>query len=248
MKIKNYVLIAMLSLQFMAQAQDNPDASSAYGNQNILKLNLTSLGFVNVYLQDEYTLNGSSSVALGLSYMPSRSLPSVVIDNDPNGNAGNISFSGFSITPEYRWYVKKHAPKGFYLAPYLRYTKYTTDSYSFSYDRSGTNGTVKDVATLEGSLSGIGLGLMIGDQFKLGDHVTLDWWIIGAGYSSSKIEMSGTGNFSTSQQEDLRTEIDGMDIPFGDLEKDVTASSVKITYKTGLPSIRGFGLAIGYIF
>ena len=52
-----------------------------------------------------------------------------------------------------------------------------------------------------------------------------------AGYSSSKIEMSGTGNFSTSQQEDLRTEIDGMDIPFGDLEKDVTASSVKITLK-----------------
>ncbi|MBK6840563.1 MAG: DUF3575 domain-containing protein [Bacteroidetes bacterium] len=248
MKIKNYITLIVIFISCSALAQDNPDASSAYGNQNILKLNLTSLGFVNIYLQDEYTLNGSSSVALGLSYMPSRSLPSAVIENDPNGNAGKISFSGFSITPEYRWYVKKHAPKGFYLAPYFRYTSYTTTSYSFSYDRANTNGAIQDVATLEGSLSGIGLGLMIGDQFKLGDHVTLDWWIIGAGFGSGKIKMEGTGNFSTSQQEDLRTEIASMDVPVGDLESEVTGSSVSITYKTGLPSLRGFGLAIGYIF
>ncbi len=115
-------------------------------------------------------------------------------------------------------------------------------------DRLAEDGAIQDVATLEGSLSGIGLGLMIGDQFKLGDHVTLDWWIIGAGFGSGKIKMEGTGNFSTSQQEDLRTEIASMDVPVGDLESEVTGSSVSITYKTGLPSLRGFGLAIGYIF
>lgn len=245
MKLKFYLALSAVLLTCSAMAQDNPDASKMYGNQNILKLNLTSLGFMNVYFQDEYTLNGSSAVALGLSYMPSRSLPSAVVSNDPNGNAGNISFSGFSLTPEYRWYVKKHAPKGFYLAPYLRYSKYTTSSYTFSYDRD--NGT-KDVATMEGSLSGIGFGLMIGNQWKLGDHVTLDWWIIGAGISSSKIEMTGTGNFDAAQQQDLKDEFAAMDVPVGDLTTTVTSSEVKAEYKTGLPSLRGFGLCIGYIF
>ncbi|HRH64842.1 MAG TPA: DUF3575 domain-containing protein [Bacteroidia bacterium] len=245
MKIKVYTLILSLFVSFTVLAQDNPDASSAYGNQNILKLNLTSIGFTNIYLQDEYTLSGSSSVALGLSYMPSRSLPSVITDEDSAGNLKNISFSGFSITPEYRWYVKKHAPKGFYLAPYLRYSKYTTSSYSYSYDRD--NGT-QDVATMEGSLSGIGIGLMIGNQWKFGDHVTLDWWIIGAGFSTSKAELKGTGNFDAAQQQDLRDEFSSTDVAVGSLTTTVTSSTIDVEYKTGLPSLRGFGLAIGYIF
>lgn len=245
MKLKFYLILSAVLLTVSVMAQDNPDASKMYGNQNIIKLNLTSIGFGNFYLQDEYTLNGSSSVALGLSYLPSRSLPTTITTDDSSGNLKNISFSGFSITPEYRWYVKKHAPKGFYLAPYLRYSKYTTSTYSFSYDRD--NGQ-KDVASMEGSLSGIGVGLMIGTQWKFGDHVTLDWWIIGAGFSSSKVELTGKGNFDAAQQQDLRDEFSTTDVPVGTLTTTVTSSEVNVEYKTGLPSLRGFGLAIGYIF
>lgn len=105
MKLKFYLILSAVLLTVSVMAQDNPDASKMYGNQNIIKLNLTSIGFGNFYLQDEYTLNGSSSVALGLSYLPSRSLPTTITTDDSSGNLKNISFSGFSITPEYRWYV-----------------------------------------------------------------------------------------------------------------------------------------------
>lgn len=248
MKKHLYTTFFALVLSGSLLAQDNPNASSTYQKRNILKINLTALSFTNIYLQDEYTLSKKTSVALGLAFMPERSLPTAITDNDSSGNSANLTFSGFSFTPEFRWYFSGHSPKGFYLAPYLRYSKYSTSSYSFKYDKAG--GTNNAFVVMDGDLSGIAIGLMAGSQWKIGDHFAIDWWILGGGYSSSKASLTGKGNepFTQSDIDDIKNSINSTDLPFGTLESEVTSSQVKITYKTGLPSLRGFGLAVGYIF
>jgi hypothetical protein len=248
MKKHIYTTLLALFVFSCVTAQDNPSAGSTFENRNILKLNLTSLSLTNIYLQDEYTLSKKSSVALGLSYMPERNLPKYITDNDSSGNSANLTFSGFSITPEFRWYFTGKAPKGFYLAPYLRYSKYTTTGYNFLYDKSG--GQNNAYVTLDGDLSGVAIGLMAGSQWTIGNHFSIDWWILGAGFSSSKATFEGKSNEPLTQSDidDIKSSINGTDLPFGTIESEVTSNLVKITYTSGLPGLRGFGLAIGYIF
>jgi hypothetical protein len=59
---------------------------------------------------------------------------------------------------------------------------------------------------------------------------------------------TGTGNFSASDQEQIKQSIGDVEIPFGSLTSTVDATSVKIEYKPGTPAIRGFGFCFGYSF
>jgi len=66
--------------------------------------------------------------------------------------AGDTKFSGFGITPEFRYYLSESAaPKGIFLAPYIRYQ-------SFKLSIEG--------ATAEGNLSVFGGGLLVGVSIR----------------------------------------------------------------------------------
>jgi hypothetical protein len=94
----------------------------------------------------------------------------------------DTKFSGWGVTPEFRLYPGKSEDlKGFYLAPFGRYS-----SFSLS-------GKSTDPATLEeidgkATLSTFGGGLLIGGQFLFGDIVTLDIFI-GPKYGVSDIKV-----------------------------------------------------------
>src|SRR3954465_13279130 len=83
--------------------------------QNIVKLNVAGLLLTNVSLQYERSLNEKSSVALGLSFLPERSLPGTISKKDDSGHAQDFKLGGFALTPEYRYYFKGNGPKGLYL-------------------------------------------------------------------------------------------------------------------------------------
>ena len=107
---------------------------SSFAQSNIIKWNVMALGLGNVSLQYERSINTHSSVALGFSILPTRGLPSTFTDKSTNTDLLLLSFSGWSITPEYRYYCSNNGPKGFYFAPYLRYSKYSIDNIDLSYD------------------------------------------------------------------------------------------------------------------
>ena len=228
------LLVAMLCLSATTKAQSN-----------IVKINLAALALVNISIQDEYSINGNSSVALGLSYLPTRGLPSVLSSKDSTGNIAGISFKGFSITPEYRYYVAGNGPEGFYIAGYFRYADYTLNNFYYNYTNSHN---ITQLYGMSGDWKVTAAGLMIGAQWKLGDNFVFDWWIIGGAFGKNGGSLTGTGPLSAQDQADFKKNISDVNIPTGSLTYSVTPNSVTITYDTGVPAIRGAGLCFGYLF
>ena len=97
--MKKIITTCFILIGLTTQAQDNQ-----------IKLNLFALALGNISLQYEHTLKEHSSICLGVSILPSRYLPTVITDKDSSGALKLLSFSGFSFTPEYRYYFSGNAP------------------------------------------------------------------------------------------------------------------------------------------
>ena len=94
--------------------------------------------------------------------------------------AGDTKFSGFGITPEFRYYLSESAaPKGIFFAPYIRYQRFKL---------SVEGGSSK------GNLSLIGGGLLVGAQTLLKDVITIETYI-GPAYGFGNVDVtSGTAD------------------------------------------------------
>lgn len=226
-----------------------------------VKLNLSQLFLTNFSPQFEYSFHKNFSGALSVNFFLPRKVPGLFFDNrtDPTGQVlGFIGpkFSAWGITPEIRFYpgakVDKQAPHGFYLAPYFRYAKYSI-SASYSDDYNGKTETF-DFKMSYGGFTG---GLMIGAQWVFDNHLTFDWWIVGAGAGSAKVTMEGSAtgvNLTPAEQADTKKQLEtdlGGTSALGLKEPSVvvTSNSFKVTFP-GLPmvSYRGLGFCLGYAF
>ena len=92
----------------------------------------------------------------------------------------DTKFTGWGVTPEFRFYPAKNEDlKGFYLAPFGRYS-------SFSLSGTSIDPATQEEIDAKATLGTFGGGLLIGGQFLFGDIVTLDIYI-GPKYSVSDI-------------------------------------------------------------
>lgn len=224
--------------------------------KNIAKINLTSLAFTTFSLQYERLLPHKMSVALGIKFRPNTALPlknqinNLVIGDEEDKELTTFlestKINSFVITPEFRYYFGKTAGKGFYLAPFLRYEHYNLSS-TFTFTDMND---MKTNVPFKGSMENIGIGLLIGSQFKIGERFTLDWWILGPYYSfSSKLNLKASGfNFQPEDQEILQESLEDLEISWFKTESKVTATSANLTMKGKLGGIRAFGLCFGFKF
>lgn len=230
------------------------------GSKSVIKLNLTQLAFRNFSLQYEYGFHKNMSGALGISLVVPRNIPGQIYTPPSKTEGWQIpKFSGFAITPEFRFYPGKkeehQAPHGFYIAPYFRYAKYKlTADYLELYDNNTKTRTYLGTVTY-GGVTG---GLMIGSQWIINDHFSIDWWILGGGGGAAKfyanVVSDGTLNLTTQEQADLKDDIRENIGDLGQFGKGVadiqtTPNSATLTIK-GVPmqSIRMFGINLGYAF
>ncbi|MDF2450017.1 MAG: hypothetical protein K0R26_2521 [Bacteroidota bacterium] len=229
--------------------------------KQVIKLNLTQLALRNISLQYEFGFHKNFSVALGGSYLLPKDIPSQLFAPSSNGSGYQLPrFGGWAVTPEIRFYpgkkVKHQAPHGFYLAPYFRYSKYNLNSDYVNID--STSGAQQNY-NVTASYAGFTAGLMIGSQWLIGKHFSIDWWIIGGGYGKAKfnihaVSTDGSINMSPQEQADLRRDIQdniGELGSFGNGEVTIETTNNSATATvTGLPmtSIRGFGLTLGFSF
>lgn len=228
--------------------------------KQVIKINLTQLALTNISMQYEIGFHKNFSAALGASYLINRGIPSQIYTPSSNAEGYQLpKFGGWSVTPEIRFYpgkkVEHQAPHGFYLAPYFRYSKYSLQSTYLDSVGTGESNTYD----VKASYAGFTGGLMIGSQWLIGKHFSIDWWILGAGAGKAnfKIESTSTDgslNMSPQEQENLKNDIrDNVgelgSFGNGELTVETTSNSAKATVK-GIPmtSIRGFGLTLGFTF
>jgi hypothetical protein len=232
------------------------------GEPNIaIKINLSQLAFKNLSLQAEYGFHKKLSVALGISSLLKRDLPGFVYDPDPAyADYFKVpNLKGFAVTPELRFYPggkeEKPAPRGFYLAPYLRFAKYTVEQEVSYQDDSKPNQPIYS-ATTQQTYGGYTAGLMIGQQWIIAKHFTIDWWIIGAGYGKAKYTYSWKvpgANLTDAQQADVKEQAESNFDSFSALgltgTVETTPNSAKTTVSgLRMVSIRFMGLCLGYSF
>ncbi|NHE58994.1 DUF3575 domain-containing protein [Cyclobacterium plantarum] len=220
---------------------------SADFDRNIGKLNLTALPLGSIDLQYERVVARKMSAALGLRMVPGGGLPFASVyttgdEQDALAQIDRLEFGNFAITPEFRFYLGKHdGPRGFYIAPFARYSVINAEIPDYAI--SSTEETIN----LDGKISGISGGLMLGSQWRLGSRIYLDWWILGAGYGSSSGELNGVGTLSSTEQQDLRDDFSDLDIAVVSTETTVDANGIRVGFDGPWATLRG-GLLLGIKF
>jgi hypothetical protein len=253
--MKRTALLVGLFISFFNFSQEEivPDSTNTELGINIVNINLAPLAIKNFSLQYERVLSKKTSIALGISFMPSRDLPFrdqfaeyVKSEDGTSFLYDNFQIGHFSITPEFRWYLGKGYGKGFYLAPYYRFAKINVQKAPLQYESD--NGLL-DLVDLQGDITSHSAGLLIGASFNLGKHIVLDWWIIGAHYGVSSGSALGTSirPLSANEQESVRDFLNNIDIPIVKLESNVTANTVTMNFDGPWAGLRT-GLTLGYRF
>ena len=125
---------------------------------NVIKTSLTAPFLKTGLVAYERVINEDMSAQLGFYYTSS--------------NLGDLNFSGFAVTPEFRYYLseEKVAPNGAFLAPFIRYQ-------SFSLTNNQDHGATANT---------IGGGILIGIQRVFKDKISLSAFI---GPSYRKIDV-----------------------------------------------------------
>jgi hypothetical protein len=230
--------------------------SFAGGPSNLVKINLPPLFLRTVSVQYERTFlrNFSGCVQVGQS----RELSMNTLMNRYIGSAqsetlkkinSSITFDKLYttgstyFTPELRLYLSlKGAPKGFYLSGYYRIatTKVHAD---FSYrDSANSSSTVN----MEGRLNGFFPGAMLGYQKQFLHFFTMDIWLAGVQWGSSKATFEATGDFHSINKEGVKEFIES-NMKNGSAS--VTMNDQKITADyTGKSLGFRFGFCLGIAF
>lgn len=256
MPLKTILAAAFLSASATAMAQNAPSEDSANQNRyrDILKINVTSLPLKNFHVQYEYILSRRVSLALGGRLMPTSAIPfkSLVLDavgdddQDTKDLINKSRIGNIAITPEVRFYLGKGYGKGFYIAPYYRYATFSTNTVTLNF--SEANGPKRSV-NLSGEMTGHTGGVMLGAQWFLGKHLTLDWWIIGAHYGVGNGSFTGVPStpFTPGEQADIRQTLEGIDVPLVDKMVNVSANNVSVKVDGPFGGLRG-GILLGIRF
>ena len=191
---KSILVFALIPLFLSVKAQ------SLIGGKNIVKVNLSSLALGTYNVTYERKILPHITASLGISKMPTRSLPfqSQIQDAAKSSfiDYGNATVGNFTVTPELRLYLLSTG-HGIYVAPYGRYTSmdlYVPLKYDVNMPKVGTTPayTLHKQASFAGNVHATSGGLMIGTQFQLLTKIVLDIWIVGAHYGSCDGDLTAT--------------------------------------------------------
>jgi hypothetical protein len=159
-------LILLLAIIFTVPAfsQEQPLVSQ---DKNVLKINTLSLFLGTGSIFYERKISNLTSAQMGVAYLSYK--------------FGDTRFSGLILTPEVRIYPKSQAIDGFYVAPYLRYQKFSVKN---------------TLDNAEASLTSMGGGMLFGRQWITKSGFTMDLFF-GAHYSGTSVTSdSSNGNDS----------------------------------------------------
>lgn len=227
-------------------------AFSQNNGQPVFSVGLAPLSLVlpsgKVGLHAEWAYASNKSLSLNVAVPRSTRPPGWFLNQvsvDAEGNVTTNDFYNFGLLLENRFYLSQNAPRGFYLAPYVRYNKIWLERTTENVEKTGVN-------TMRGTLYGFGLGGAIGWQIPIGEHFTVD-----ATFAAIDLKwMRGNLEYASTDPDNdiyaLRDEVQAVveDIPLigKKLSAQIDGDQVKVrTPGVVLPAYR-FSLTVNYLF
>lgn len=236
-----------------------PAASTISTNsdgKNLVKINLLAFPLRNFSFQYERAIGSKISAVMGVKFMPTGKLPMIntiknlIDDPETNEQLDNLKIGNTSFTPEFRIYFGEDVFKGFYLAPFARFSTFTTNlPINYDYKDTKTGNTYTQTIPLNGKINALTGGLMIGAQWKLSKLLYLDWWILGPHYGTSTGSIKVTQALTADEQEGLRNELENLADEDSPLKGTTTvdANGARVDFKSPFIGIRA-GLCLGFRF
>ncbi|WP_326980995.1 DUF3575 domain-containing protein [Chryseobacterium sp. MYb264] len=250
--MKKYFLILPCFIFSGISAQEITTAEPSE-KMNIIKTNVTAYAFRNINLSYERAFTEWFSLNMGFGVMPEGKVPfinSFLSDADEK-RFQNLNVKSFNFTIEPRFYIGSGYGKGFYIAPYYRYSQVTSNTFDFYYDYNFSGTTYQIPLKGNGTAHGNSGGLMVGVQFFLtrSQNLVLDFWIAGAHYGAGKGDFTMTSDviLTPDMQAQLKKEIENLDIPVVNYTVETNANGANIKVDGPWLGLRS-GLSLGYRF
>ncbi len=246
-KILLLVCIAMMiNAAYAKEFTGKPLAfeSDSTRSRAVVKMNLSSLFLLNFSFQAEYAVHKRVSLALGYYRILPLRIPGELL------GVANVSgkFNGYSFTPEVRLYTTGDypgAPRGFYVAPYFRYTRYSLQG---SY--TGLQGTFN--GTLNGVARSYAPGMMIGYQLFVNRNFAIDFYIAGLHFGKRKydieVQNSNIRNLGNFEQDNLLRDAAMILARKSGIDSHIEDDRMMLKFKTGHWGFRGLGINLGFAF
>ena len=236
------------------ESGSNPSANfTPEDKMNIIKTNITGYAFRNINLSYERSINRWFAINVGFGTVAEGKVPfmNAFLSDEDEKDFQNLRIKATNFTIEPRFYIGEGYGKGFYFAPYYRYSKVSSNTFDFTYDYTALNNTYPIPLKGNGEASGNSGGLMIGAQFFLNKqhNLVLDFWIAGAHYGSGKGDFSLSSDvvLTPDMQVQLKKEIENLDIPFVEYTVETNANGARIKVDGPWAGFRS-GFSLGYRF
>lgn len=228
------------------------------GSEHLLKTNLLNLPLKTFNIEYERSFRSNISIGVDLSFTPTRGLPfsNEITKKMTNENAKKsierTQFNQFSIIPQARFYFgDRDVFTRFYTSPYIKYSRYQTNTTLFYEYKSTTNTTPIPVEVpLSGSINTISAGIAVGLQFQVLKSLYLDWKIIGTHYGFAFGKGSGESSLPLSPelQDNIKSSLQKLDdLPFYSFPNTVTENSIDLNPKGANIGVTS-AISIGYRF
>ncbi|MDF2931382.1 MAG: hypothetical protein K0R36_713 [Chryseobacterium sp.] len=245
-----YFLVSGISAQEITTSEVNTVPED---KMNIIKTNITGYAFRNINLSYERSINRWFAINVGFGTVAEGKVPfmNAFLSEEDEKDFQNLKIKATNFTIEPRFYIGQGYGKGFYFAPYYRYSKVSTNTFDYTYDYSAFGTTIPVPLKGLGDASGNSGGLMVGAQFFLNKQHSfiLDFWIAGAHYGSGRGDFSLTSDIilTPEMQAQLKQEIENLDIPFVDYTVETNSNGARIKVDGPWAGFRS-GFSLGYRF
>ncbi len=170
---KILLIIAIFPLSSFAQLK------MLLGGKNAIKTNLMDLAIKNYNITYERSILKRMSLSIGYRFMPKSNLPPIFVNKiadfikDEDISLNGLQLGNRAFTAELRLYAGIGKISGFYIAPYFRSASFDL-TIPIENDSSKANPIV-----FNGKINAKSLGILLGKQWVLGNHIVLDFYIIG---------------------------------------------------------------------
>jgi Protein of unknown function (DUF3575) len=193
----------------------------------------------------ERMLGKHISINLGIGLKGKEGLFSISgVDRDQL-KTNDITYSGFKIIPEVRYYLNKtrqYSMDGFYFGAYLKYSNFSSDLDGTYIDSSDTSFIVE----FDVDINVTSVGFMIGYKLPVSKKFAIDFLIAGPGAGFYNFKLKNKRDLPEEFYDDLNQALEQTSL-FDYLNGDFRFNSINTKTNFGLLSFR-YGVSFGYSF
>ncbi len=186
------------------------------------------------------------TVDLGFGYKTDEGLIAFSGIDREQLKTNDITYSGFKIEPEFRYYIEESDNgamlSGFYMGAYLKYSNFKSDLIGTFIDSDDISYAIAYAA----DLSVTSVGLMIGYKLPIKKHFFIDFLIAGPGSGSYKFDLETTQTPPDEFYDVLNDALDDYSL-FDLINSDFKFSERNLDSKFSVFSFR-YGISVGYSF